>query len=50
MSSQQPVHCIVDDTALTANVGEIEHWVAQGAVTLVIPLYSTLCLLISSPS
>jgi hypothetical protein len=31
----------VDDTALTANVAEIEQWVSSGAVTLIIPLYST---------
>ena len=40
MSSTHAVHCIVDDTALTANITEIETWVARGAITLVIPLYS----------
>lgn len=39
-STTKAVHCIVDDTALTANISEIEAWVAQGAITLVVPLYS----------
>ena len=33
-------HCVVDDTALTANVGEIKKWTSQGAITLIVPLYS----------
>lgn len=40
MPSANAVHCIVDDTALTANITEIETWVARGTITLVIPLYS----------
>lgn len=42
MSTPHPVHCIVDDTSLTTNIAEIETWVSQGVVTLVIPLYSKL--------
>ncbi|RMD40184.1 hypothetical protein DV735_g4943, partial [Chaetothyriales sp. CBS 134920] len=34
------VHCIVDDTALTTNMAELEAWVSSGAVSLVIPLYT----------
>ncbi|RMZ91657.1 hypothetical protein DV736_g1101, partial [Chaetothyriales sp. CBS 134916] len=34
------VHCIVDDTALTTNIAEIEAWVSSGTVSLVIPLYT----------
>lgn len=36
------VQCIVDDTALTANISEIENWVARGSIAIVLPLYSTL--------
>lgn len=34
-------HCVVDDTALTANIGDIKKWTSQGAITLIVPLYST---------
>lgn len=40
MSPQQAIRCLVDDTILTRNIAEIESWVAQGALILVIPLYS----------
>lgn len=33
-------HCVVDDTALTVNISEIKKWTAQGAITLIVPLYS----------
>lgn len=32
--------CVVDDTALTSSVGELKKWTSQGAITLVVPLYS----------
>jgi hypothetical protein len=31
---------MVDDTALSTNISEIEDWVSQGAIVLIIPLYS----------
>ena len=42
MASRKVVHCIVDDTVLTANIDEIETWISLRAVTLVVPLYSML--------
>lgn len=33
-------HCAVDETALTTNISEIKKWIASGAITLVVPLYS----------
>ncbi|KAL1956068.1 hypothetical protein VTO42DRAFT_7663 [Malbranchea cinnamomea] len=33
-------HCVVDDTALTVNISEIKKWTAQGAITLIVPLYT----------
>ncbi|PKY00490.1 hypothetical protein P168DRAFT_68587 [Aspergillus campestris IBT 28561] len=33
-------HCAVDETALTTNVSEIKKWTANGAITLVVPLYT----------
>lgn len=33
-------HCVVDDTALSVNIGEIKKWTSQGAITLIVPLYS----------
>ncbi|KAK2732504.1 hypothetical protein FQN57_002611 [Myotisia sp. PD_48] len=33
-------NCVVDDTALTANISEIKKWTAQDAVKLIIPLYT----------
>lgn len=35
-------HCAVDDTALTTNISEIKKWTSNGAITLVVPLYSRL--------
>ncbi|EXJ79095.1 hypothetical protein A1O3_08596 [Capronia epimyces CBS 606.96] len=40
MSSQNAIRCLVDDTALTRNFAEIETWVAQGRIILVVPLYT----------
>ncbi|EHY51934.1 hypothetical protein HRR83_003504 [Exophiala dermatitidis] len=40
MSSQNIIRCLVDDTALTRNTGEIENWVSQGKIILVVPLYT----------
>lgn len=36
-------HCAVDETALTTNISEIKKWIANGAITLVVPLYSRFC-------
>ncbi|KAJ9194463.1 hypothetical protein DTO166G4_2419 [Paecilomyces variotii] len=33
-------HCAVDDTALTTNISEIKKWTSNGAITLVVPLYT----------
>lgn len=33
-------HCAVDETALTTNISEIKKWTTNGAITLVVPLYS----------
>lgn len=33
-------HCAVDETALTTNISEIKKWIANGAITLIVPLYS----------
>lgn len=35
-------HCAVDDTALTTNISEIKKWTSNGAITLIVPLYSRL--------
>ena len=40
MATLKVFHCLVDDTALTTNINEIEAWVLHGAITLVVPLYS----------
>jgi hypothetical protein len=37
-------HCAVDQTALTTNISEIKKWTTNGAITLIVPLYSK-CLL-----
>ncbi|RVX73900.1 hypothetical protein B0A52_02790 [Exophiala mesophila] len=34
------MRCLVDDTILTRNIQEIETWVSQGLVVLVVPLYT----------
>ena len=41
MAGREVIHCVVDDTVLTANIDEIEAWVSLRALTLVVPLYST---------
>jgi hypothetical protein len=33
-------HCAVDETALSTNISEIKKWTANGAIDLVVPLYS----------
>lgn len=33
-------HCAVDETALTTNISEIKKWTTNGAIDLVVPLYS----------
>ncbi|BDD60341.1 hypothetical protein MAP00_005478 [Monascus purpureus] len=33
-------HCVVDETALTTNISEIKKWTTNGAVTLIVPLYT----------
>ncbi|KAK5195270.1 hypothetical protein LTR92_005400 [Exophiala xenobiotica] len=40
MAKQNVIRCLVDDTALTRNIAEIESWVAQGKICLVVPLYT----------
>ncbi|KIW42075.1 uncharacterized protein PV06_05659 [Exophiala oligosperma] len=40
MAKQNAIRCLVDDTALTRNIAEIESWVAQGKICLVVPLYT----------
>lgn len=37
-------HCAVDDTALTTNISEIKKWTSNGAISLIVPLYSKSCL------
>ncbi|KAL4930398.1 uncharacterized protein BDV17DRAFT_259545 [Aspergillus undulatus] len=33
-------HCAVDETALTTNISEIKKWATNGAITLIVPLYT----------
>lgn len=33
-------HCAVDETALSTNISEIKKWTSNGAIDLVVPLYS----------
>ncbi|KAJ5951623.1 uncharacterized protein N7479_010036 [Penicillium vulpinum] len=33
-------HCAVDETALSTNISEIKKWTANGAIDLVVPLYT----------
>jgi hypothetical protein len=33
-------HCAVDETALSTNISEIKKWTTNGAIDLVVPLYS----------
>ncbi|PWY77036.1 thiosulfate sulfurtransferase [Aspergillus heteromorphus CBS 117.55] len=33
-------HCAVDETALTTNISEIKKWTTNGAITLIVPLYT----------
>ncbi|EEQ29706.1 hypothetical protein McanMca71_004379 [Microsporum canis] len=33
-------HCVVDDTSLTTNLGEIKKWTSQDAIALIVPLYT----------
>lgn len=40
MAQKKVFHCIVDETAITTGLTEIEQWVQRGVVTLVIPLHS----------
>ncbi|KIW98799.1 uncharacterized protein Z519_00462 [Cladophialophora bantiana CBS 173.52] len=40
MSKHTVIRCLVDDTALTRNLDEIEGWVSQGLIILVVPLYT----------
>ncbi|KKY17982.1 hypothetical protein UCRPC4_g05185 [Phaeomoniella chlamydospora] len=40
MTPPKAFHAVADDTALVANISEIKKWVAQGALTLVIPVYT----------
>ncbi|KIX00256.1 uncharacterized protein Z518_10395 [Rhinocladiella mackenziei CBS 650.93] len=40
MSKPNVIRCLVDDTALTRNIAEIEAWVSQGLIILVVPLYT----------
>lgn len=32
--------CAVDETALSTNISEIKKWTTNGAIDLVVPLYS----------
>ncbi|KAJ5180927.1 hypothetical protein N7492_004137 [Penicillium capsulatum] len=41
MSTERKVfHCAVDETALTTNISEIKKWTANGAIDLIVPLYT----------
>lgn len=40
-------HCAVDETALTTNISEIKKWTTNGSITLIVPLYSKLALVLS---
>ncbi|CBF82853.1 uncharacterized protein ANIA_10400 [Aspergillus nidulans FGSC A4] len=41
MSAARKVfHCAVDETALTTNISEIKKWATNGAITLIVPLYT----------
>ena len=33
-------HCAVDETGLTTNISEIKKWTTNGAIDLIVPLYS----------
>ncbi|EFE35290.1 uncharacterized protein ARB_06247 [Trichophyton benhamiae CBS 112371] len=33
-------HCVVDETCLTTNLGEIKKWTSQDAIALIVPLYT----------
>ncbi|KAK2855610.1 hypothetical protein FQN49_005020 [Arthroderma sp. PD_2] len=33
-------YCVVDDTCLTTNLGEIKKWTSQDAIVLIVPLYT----------
>ncbi|OJJ00917.1 hypothetical protein ASPVEDRAFT_27623 [Aspergillus versicolor CBS 583.65] len=33
-------HCAVDETALTTNISEIKKWATNGAINLIVPLYT----------
>ncbi|KAL5333887.1 Rhodanese-like protein [Aspergillus crustosus] len=33
-------HCAVDETALTTNISEIKKWATNGAISLIVPLYT----------
>ncbi|KAJ5580304.1 uncharacterized protein N7459_006289 [Penicillium hispanicum] len=33
-------HCAVDETALTTNISEIKKWTTNGAIDLIVPLYT----------
>lgn len=41
MATQRKVfQIIVDETAFTTNISEIKKWLAHGAITILVPLYS----------
>ncbi|KAJ6015920.1 hypothetical protein N7540_010511 [Penicillium herquei] len=41
MSTERKVfHCAVDETALTTNISEIKKWTTNGAIDLIVPLYT----------
>ncbi|KAI5295338.1 hypothetical protein KEM52_001689 [Ascosphaera acerosa] len=33
-------HCVLDDTALTANISEVKKWALAGQITVFVPLYT----------
>ncbi|EXJ96349.1 hypothetical protein A1O1_01475 [Capronia coronata CBS 617.96] len=39
-SRSHAIRCLVDDTALTRNFAEIDSWVSEGRIILVVPLYT----------
>ncbi|KAJ5895660.1 hypothetical protein N7495_007351 [Penicillium taxi] len=39
-ASRKVFHCAVDETALTTNISEIKKWTANGAIDLIVPLYT----------
>ncbi|KAJ5175736.1 uncharacterized protein N7482_001613 [Penicillium canariense] len=39
-TGRKVIHCAVDETALTTNISEIKKWTTNGAIDLIVPLYT----------